>query len=119
MDPVNKDTSSASPLILDNYTLACRHPDFYNALIFLNYSQLGPEGSIEENVSQQADVFFTGLGMNFPQGTLPAGFEYETGQEIQTSKLGTNLAYRKPVKVSREIEDFPALMAVDGIVTNW
>jgi hypothetical protein len=115
----NKDSPSSSPLILDNYTLACRHPDFYNAVIFLDYSQQGPEGGIEENVSQQADAFFTGLGMNFPLGTPPAVFEYETSQEIQTSEPGTNLAYRRPVRVSRELIDFPAVMAVDGIDTNW
>jgi F5/8 type C domain-containing protein len=115
----NKDSPSSSPLILDNYTLACRHPDFYNAVIFLDYSEQGPAASMDENVSQQADVFFNGMGMNFPQGTPPAVFEYETTQEIQTSEPGTNLAYRKPVKVSRELIGFPAGMAVDGMDSNW
>lgn len=115
----NKDSPSSSPLILDNYTLACRHPDFYNAVIFLDYSQQGPEESMEQNLSQQADMFFESMGMNFPLGTPPAVFEYETSREIQISEPGTNLAYRKPVRVSRELIDFPAVMAVDGINTNW
>ena len=115
----NKDSPSSSPLIRENYTLACRHPDFYNAVIFLDYSQQGPGGSLEQNLSQQADMFFEGMGMNFPLGTPPAAFEYETSQKVQTSEPGTNLAYRKPVRVSRELIDFPAGMAVDGIDTNW
>ncbi len=119
METGNKDNPSSSPLMLDSYTLACRHPDFYNAVIFLDYSQQSSEGSLEENLSQQADVFFTGVGMNWPQGTPAAGFEYETSQEIQTSKPGTNLAFRKPVKVSMQLIDFPAGMAVDGMDSNW
>jgi hypothetical protein len=115
----NKDSPSSSPLILDNYTLACRHPDFYNAVIFLDYSEQGPAAGRDENVSHRADEFFNGMGMNFPQGTPPAVFEYETSQEILTSEPGTNLAYRKPVKTSRELDDFPAGMAVDGIDSNW
>ena len=115
----NPDQSSSAPLLLDSYTLACRHPDFYNAFIFMNYSQQAEDGAIHEDLAKQADTFFMDMGMNSPPGTPPAGFDYEMSPEIKTSTPGTNLAYRKPVKASRELDDFPAWMAVDGLDTNW
>ena len=47
MDSTHTDNGSSPPLMLENYTLACRHPDFYNAVIFLDYSQQGPEESLD------------------------------------------------------------------------
>lgn len=39
--------------------------------------------------------------------------------EIAAAEAGTNLAYRKPVRVSREIPDFTGVKAVDGFTNNW
>ncbi len=110
---------ASQPLALENHLLLCRHPDFYNALIALNYSQTSPQGYTQKDVDQQADDFFGGIGMNSPMKGKSKGFQYESSSEIGQSKPGTNLAAHKSIKVSRMLGDFPASFAVDGNLRNW
>lgn len=61
------DRPYSPPLIMGGKSLACRHPDFIDVVIWVHYSQRGPEGSLEEDVPQKAESFFQGLSFNNPE----------------------------------------------------
>lgn len=118
-DHGDKNNPYSPPLIVDGHSVVCRHPDFYNAMIFLHYSQRGPEGSIRDDVLERADAFFMSMGMSYPSGTETSEPVHESSGEIRDSQPGTNLAYHKVVRTSSALSDFPSGKAVDGIRTNW
>jgi len=54
------------PLIIEGQTLTCRHPDFNEVMIILQYTQRGPSGSLDDDILKQSEEFFKGLSFNKP-----------------------------------------------------
>jgi hypothetical protein len=52
-------------------------------------------------------------------GFIKAYFEDKSSMGIHTTGRGANLAYRKPVRVSQALGEFPPAMAVDGNSETW
>ena len=66
LDHRASDAAITTPLIFESQSLACRHPDFIDVLILLQFSQLGLEGSVEGDFAQQAEAFFSELSFTRP-----------------------------------------------------
>jgi len=60
------DNPFSPPLILDSYSMLCRHPDFSEVAVFVHYSQRGPQDSLDDDIEQQAEEFFDGFSFNQP-----------------------------------------------------
>lgn len=54
------------PLMLEGYSLLCRHPDFSDVIVYLHFSQRGPKGSLQGEIEQQAEEFFSGVSYRHP-----------------------------------------------------
>lgn len=63
----SSDMPTTPPLIVSGYSVMCRHPDVSEVVVYLHYSERGPEGSLDDDIHEQAQAFFTGLTFNLPE----------------------------------------------------
>lgn len=118
-DHGTQDAPISPPLNVEAHEVACRHPDFYNAVVLLTYWQRARKGSLDADLALQADQFFRGIGMNYPLVTSMAPLTYESSSELHSAEPGENLALHKTVRVPRAQPGFPGSYAVNGTMSDW